>query len=96
VIEDLVVGQIRAVGQDRLLQAAVLDEVRAQGVDVEPADLRRALTIFDPIWEVFHLKEKARVLRLLLEGISYDGAAGTVALAFRATGIQALAEEVTP
>lgn len=35
-------------------------------------------------------------MRLLVEGISYDGAAGTVALTFRPTGIQALAEEVTP
>jgi Protein of unknown function (DUF2924) len=36
------------------------------------------------------------VLELLIERVAYDGAARTVALTFRATGIQALAEEVTP
>ncbi len=54
----------------------------------------RALTLFDPVWEVLHAEEQARVMRLLVEGVAYDGAAGTVTLSFRASGIQTLAEEV--
>jgi site-specific DNA recombinase len=95
-IESLVVGQIRAIGRDAALQARVLDAVREEGVEVDPADLRRALTLFDPVWEVLHAEEQARVLRLLVEGISFDGAAGTAVVAFRATGIQGLAEELAP
>lgn len=63
--------------------------------EVDPADLRRALAVFDPVWEVLHAEEQARVMRLLVEGISYDGAAGTV-VALRATGIRGLAEELAP
>ncbi|MGE4164151.1 MAG: recombinase family protein [Vicinamibacterales bacterium] len=95
-IESLVVGQIRAVGRDAALQAHVLDAVREQGAEVDPADLRRALTLFEPVWDVLHAEEQARVMRLLVEGISYDGAAGTAVVAFRATGIQGLAEELAP
>ena len=93
-IETLVVEQIRTIGRDRDLQARVLDQVRRQDPEVNPADLRRALTLFDPVWEVLHVEEQARVMRLLVEGVAYDGAAGTVTLSFREGGIQALAEEV--
>ena len=93
-IEALVVEQIRAIGRDAKLQARVLEAVRKQDPEVDPADLRRALTLFDPVWEVLHAREQARILKLLIEGISFDGAAGTAVVAFRATGIQALAEEI--
>jgi hypothetical protein len=35
-------------------------------------------------------------MQLLVEGITYDGAAGTADLALRATGIQGLAGELAP
>ncbi len=95
-IERLVVDQIRAIGQDPELQARVLEAVREQDVEVDPADLRRALGLFDPVWDVLHAEEQRRVVHLLVEGIRYDGAAGTVALTFRATGIRALSEEMEP
>ncbi len=95
-IESLVVAQIRAVGRDAGLQARVLEAVREQGAEVDPVDLRRALTLFDPVWEVLHAEEQARVMRLLVEGIDYDGAAGTAVVAFRATGIQGLSAELAP
>ncbi len=95
-IESLVVEQIRAIGRDAALQARVLEAAREQGAEVDPADLRRALVLFDPVWEVLHGEEQARVMRLLVEGIAYDGAAGTAVVAFRATGIQGLAAELAP
>lgn len=95
-IESLVIRQIQAVGRDAAVQARVLEAVHEQGAEVDPADLRRALTLFEPVWEVLHAEEQARVLRLLLQGIGFDGAAGTAVLAFRATGIQGLAAELAP
>ena len=95
-IEALVVDQIRAIGRDRALQDAVLATVREQGADVQPADLRRALTLFDPVRDALHADEKKRVIRLLVQRVTYDGAAGTAAVTLRATGIRILAEEVAP
>ena len=95
-LEALVVGQILAVGRDPGVQAHVLATLREQGAEVDPADLRRALALFEPVWEVLHFEEQTRVLRLLIESISVDGAAGTAVIAFRATGIQGLAQELAP
>lgn len=63
---------------------------------MEPSDPRRALTLFDPVGEVLHAEEQARVLRLLLQGIGFDGAVGTAVITFRATGIQVFAQELAP
>lgn len=68
--------------------------MRRQDPAVDPADLSRALTLFDPVWEVLHAQEQARILKLLIQGIGFDGAAGTATVAFRATGIRTLAEEI--
>ena len=87
-------NQIRALGKDEGLIAQVLDAARAEAPDVDEADLRRALALFDPVWDALHAKEQKRVLALLIERITYDGEARTVEIAFRPTGIHALAEEV--
>ena len=42
------------------------------------------------------LSERMRVVRLLIERVDYDGARGKVTMAFRSTGIRALAEELAP
>ncbi len=93
-IERLVVDQIRAIGKDEALVAQVVAAARAQAPTVEETDLRRALALWDGVWDALHAKEQARVLTLLIERVDYDGAAGTVEITFRPTGIQALAEEV--
>ncbi|MEZ6010148.1 MAG: recombinase family protein [Planctomycetota bacterium] len=95
-IEALVIEQIRAIGRDKAVQTAVLDAVKAKGVAVEPAELRRVLTLFDPLWDVLHAQEQQRILRLLVERVAYDGAAGTAAVTFRPVGIRTLAGEVAP
>jgi site-specific DNA recombinase len=65
----------------------------ARGETVDEQDLASALSLFDPVWNVLYPREKARILRLLLERVSYDGGAGTLALTFRPTGIKTLACE---
>ncbi|MCL4199315.1 MAG: recombinase family protein [Phycisphaerales bacterium] len=48
--------------------------------------VRQALTEFDAVWENLAPKEQARVLRLLIERVEYDGAKGKVAITFRPGG----------
>ena len=60
---------------------------------VDEDELARALSLFDPVWDSLSPGEQARVLHLLVERVTYDGADGTLAITFRPTGIKALAEE---
>jgi site-specific DNA recombinase len=70
-------------------QAAAL---RRGQLDVE--DLTAALTAFGPMWESLTPAEQARVVRLLVARVDYDGARGRVAITFEPTGIQTLADEL--
>ena len=75
------VGDIRA-------ELAVLEN---QTVDEN--DLRKALTSFDAIWNELFPAEKARVLNLLIEKVTFDATASEVEILFRPCGIRALAHE---
>ena len=61
---------------------------------VDPDDLDAALSLFDPVWDALYPREQARVLRLFVERVGYDGRAGTLAITFRPTGIKTLAQEI--
>jgi len=61
---------------------------------VDPDDLTTALGLFDPVWEVLHAPERARIIELLIDRIVYDGASDRLAVTFHPIGIKALAEEV--
>ena len=60
---------------------------------MDEADLRKALGLFDPIWNELFPPERRRVLHLLIERVDYDNPEGKVALTFRPTGIRTLAAE---
>ncbi len=60
---------------------------------VDPEQVRLALASFTPVWDQLAPKEQARVLRLLVETVAYDGKAGTIAVTFHPSGIKALANE---
>jgi site-specific DNA recombinase len=68
--------------------------VAAEGEAVDAEDLDAALALFDPVWDALFPREQARILALLVEGVRYDGGAGTLAVTFRPSGIRALADEV--
>ena len=53
-------------------------------------DLARALEVFDPVWASLAPREQARIIRLLIERVGYDGRDGTVTVTFRPPGIEAL------
>lgn len=86
--------------QERLVTLeARLREVRTatEGLarlQVDEAHVGRALQSFTPIWDVLHAPERERILRLLIETISYDGRSEAMTFSFRLAGLGTLAEEV--
>jgi site-specific DNA recombinase len=69
-----------------------LTEVRKQWIDAQ--DASTALAAFDPVWQALAPREQARVVRLLVERVDYDGVGGKVNIAFRPSGLRTLAEEL--
>jgi site-specific DNA recombinase len=80
---------------DEQRATGIREEIIALGQEiVDEKDLACALHAFDPVWDSLSPKEQARVIRLLLEKVGYDGDKGSVAVTFRPNGIKALAQEV--
>lgn len=61
---------------------------------VDEKEIARALALFDPVWETMSPREQARVLRLLVQRVDYDGGKETVSITFHPAGIKGLAEEL--
>jgi site-specific DNA recombinase len=61
-------------------------------VDDDEAQL--ALSAFDPVWGALTPAEQTRVVSLLVEQVEFNGSKGKVAIAFRAAGIQTLAQDL--
>ncbi|HUU98388.1 MAG TPA: recombinase family protein [Phycisphaerae bacterium] len=53
----------------------------------------QAFAAFDPVWESLPPREQARLIRLLVEQVSYDGRTGTVSVILHNTGIKVLNDE---
>jgi len=75
------------------------EEIRGQenslkGCQVDEDEVARTLAAFDPIWDVLHTPEKERILRLLIEQVTYDGRTEELAITFRPTGIASLGAEM--
>jgi hypothetical protein len=66
----------------------------AAGVDSKA--LQAALAGFDPVWGELFPAEQERILRLLIERITYHPDGGDVDIELRPNGIEALAEEARP
>ena len=60
---------------------------------IDETDLRKALASFDPIWDQLFPAEKARILQLLIEQVTYNAQAGEVSITFRPGGVKAMARE---
>jgi site-specific DNA recombinase len=91
-----------AAAQGRLVTLeARLREVRSQSeslarLHLDEADLGRALQSFTPIWEVLHAQERERILRLLIETVSFNDATGMMTFKFNVGGLGMLAAEARP
>jgi site-specific DNA recombinase len=72
----------------------VLEQIAALGREsVDETDLTAALSLFDPLWETLSPREQARIIRLLVERVDYDGIGGSVSITFRQSGIKTLAQQ---
>lgn len=60
---------------------------------LDESDVSAALAEFDRLRESLSLRERARVIELLIERVEYDGNEGTVSVTFRPSGIRALPQE---
>ena len=77
-------------------EAGLREELRQLNHDVDVAGLTEALAEFDGVWEELVPKERARLLALLIERVSFDGQTGDIEIAFRDGAPEALrAAEVT-
>ena len=73
----------------------VREELIALGRElVDEKEITRAMSLFDPVWESLTLHEQARILRLMVKRVDYDGENGTVSVTFHPTGIKILAQEL--
>ena len=60
---------------------------------VDEKEAARALTLFGPACETLSPREQARVIRLLVQRVEYDGEKSTVSVTFHPAGIKTLADE---
>ncbi|MEK6674493.1 MAG: recombinase family protein [Planctomycetota bacterium] len=66
---------------------------RARRGLVNKEEVDSALQAFTPLWDALSPREQARVLRLLIQRVEYDGAEGRIAVTFRANGIMTLGRD---
>lgn len=86
----------RARAAEERLGAVEAELAELAAARVTPAEARSALAEFAPLWEGLSPRERARVVRLLVERVEYDGAKGSVAVTFRPSGIRELASSAAP
>jgi len=72
-----------------------LPELESRIADLESqtvtqAEARAAFADFDGLWNSLIPREQARLLKLLISTVEYDGEAGTVSVTFRPTSIRSL------
>jgi len=88
-----------AEAQDRIRTAEQrATEVREQMVTlnrelVDEREVQAALAAFSPLWDTLSPREQARIIRLIVEHVDYDGKRGTISITFRPTGIKSLAQQ---
>jgi hypothetical protein len=98
-IERFVAEQIKSIAASPDILETTLEQVRQQmaadrreGVTEEVA---MTLTKFNRLWDTLTSGEKARVLSLLVERVTYGGVAGQVSITFRPAELQSLSAELT-
>jgi site-specific DNA recombinase len=80
--------------QEERLREVLAELGGLEAASVNEEDLRRALRLFDPIWDALLPQERVRILNLLLERVDYQD--GKLGITFRPTGIRTLTSEAAP
>ena len=86
-------GASLAIGGYHMVASGMFEKVLIIGWEKNSeSDTTGAITTaFDPVWDQLFPKEKARILRLLVERVEYHAGEGRVEIEFRAGGIRAMA-----
>jgi site-specific DNA recombinase len=94
----VVVDAVRQRELEQQLTKVREDILAAEQTAVSEGDVEAALGKFDPVWDTLSPREQARIIRLLVERVDYDGSpgphGGTIAVTFRPNGIKTLAQEL--
>ncbi|MCY2977001.1 MAG: hypothetical protein NTW52_20290 [Planctomycetota bacterium] len=69
---------------------SALAAIEAQRIDDE--QIKEVLTGFANLWQSLPPKEQVRLVRLLIESVTFDGPGGNVAITFHPTGLKTLTE----
>lgn len=86
--------QDQTAAAERRLAKIREEQATLQRENVDEAELAAVLRNFAPLWDSLSPRERARILQLLIERVSYDREEERIAIAFRPSGISVLAEEV--
>jgi len=80
--------RIGSLEQRRIELDSRIEELEQETVSRDEAEA--AFADFDTLWARLIPREQARLLKLLIDRIEYDGEAGTISVTFRPTSIRAL------
>jgi site-specific DNA recombinase len=94
IVEQITRVEAAIAEKNRMLCEATERLIRVELETVDSADIRKALVSFDPIWDVLYVREKIRIVQLLVKQVSYNGVDGTVGITFHPNGIKQLAKEI--
>lgn len=60
---------------------------------IEPQEVERVFTRFDPLWNAMSPLDQSHLLRLLIQRIEFDGRSGEIELQFHSDGIRTLLDQ---
>ena len=90
-VADRVADLQERIGQtERRMSEIILELRNLEGQPIDEADLRTTLERFEPVWESLKSWEQVRVIRTLIERVTYNGKTNRVAVSFRSAGIRAM------
>jgi len=91
---ELAAAQQRITAAEQQLTEITQQLAAAQAQTIDESAAVDALRRFDPVWQVLAPHEQARLVRLLVERVAYDGKAGSIRLRFRLAGLAQFAAEL--
>ena len=61
---------------------------------IEEADVLAALAKFDEVWKALSLRERSRVIHLVVERVTYDGRSSSLSITYHSLGLMAFVDEL--
>jgi site-specific DNA recombinase len=90
-VADRVTDLHERIGQtERRLSEIILELRSLEGQPIDETDLRTTLEQFETVWESLKSWERVKVIRTLIERVTYNSKTNKVAVSFRSAGIRAM------